>query len=66
MCMHPVGDGLPDSIRVYRVKVVTAMLKAGVPLGKIEENGIGPSKGVQNTHQKRSVEGLWAKCQSVQ
>ncbi len=31
-----------------------------------QENGIGPSKGVQNTHQKRSVEGLWAKCQSVQ
>lgn len=34
--VHPVGDGLPDSTRVYRVKVVTAMLKAGVPLGKID------------------------------
>ena len=34
--VHPVGDGLPDSTRVYRVKVVTAMLKAGVPLNKID------------------------------
>ena len=31
-----VGDGLPDSTRVYRVKVVTAMLKAGVPLSKVD------------------------------
>ena len=30
-----VSDGLPDSTRVYRVKVVTAMLKAGVPLSKV-------------------------------
>ena len=29
-----VGDGLPDSTRVYRVKVV--MLKAGVPLSKVD------------------------------
>ena len=34
--VHPVGDGLPDSSRVYRVKVVTTMLKAGVPLNKID------------------------------
>ena len=34
--VHPVGDGLPDSTRVYRVKVVTTMLKAGVPLNKID------------------------------
>ena len=34
--VHPVGDGLPDSTRVYRVKVVTAMLKAAVPLNKID------------------------------
>ena len=34
--VHLVGDGLPDSTRVYRVKVVTAMLKAGVPLNKID------------------------------
>ena len=36
--VHPVGDGFPDSTctRVYRVKVVTAMLKAGVPLSKID------------------------------
>ena len=31
-----VGDGLPDSTRVYRVKVVTAMLNAGVPLSKVD------------------------------
>ena len=31
-----VGDGLPDSTRVYHVKVVTAMLKAGVPLSKVD------------------------------
>ena len=31
-----VGYGLPDSIRVYRVKVVTAMLKVGVPLSKVD------------------------------
>ena len=30
-----VGDGLPDSTRVYRVKVVAA-LKAGVPLSKVD------------------------------
>ena len=31
--VHPVGD---DSTRVHRVKVVTAILKAGVPLNKID------------------------------
>ena len=31
-----VGDGIPDSTRVYRVKVVTAMLKARVPLSKVD------------------------------
>ena len=30
-----VGDGLPDSTRMYQVKVVTAILKAGVPLSKV-------------------------------
>ena len=33
---HPSGETLPDSTRIYRVKVVTAMLKAGVPLSKID------------------------------
>ena len=33
---HPSGENLPDSTRVYQVKVVTAMLKAGVPLSKID------------------------------
>lgn len=34
--VHPAGSSLPDSTRVYRVKVVTTMLKAGVPLSKID------------------------------
>ena len=34
--VHLVGDGLPDSTRVYRVKVETTRLKAGVPLNKID------------------------------
>ena len=44
---HPDGETLPTSTRVYRVKVVTAMLQAGVALNKIdifrellEENGL--------------------------
>ena len=43
---HSAGETLPVSTRVYRIKVVTSMLKAGVPLAKIdffrdlqEENG---------------------------
>jgi hypothetical protein len=34
--VHPVGDRLPFSTRVYWVKVVSTMLRAGVPLGKID------------------------------
>ena len=34
--VHPEGERLPETTRVYRVKVVTAMLKAGVPLFKID------------------------------
>ena len=34
--VNPAGDGLPDSTRVYRVKVVTTRLKAGVPLNQID------------------------------
>ena len=33
---HPVGEFLPVSIRVYRVKMVTALLKAGIPLNKLD------------------------------
>ena len=33
--VHPVGEGLSEATRVYRINVVTAMLKAGVPLQKI-------------------------------
>ena len=44
--VHPVGETLPASIRVYRVKTVTSILKSGLVLNKIdpfcdlfEENG---------------------------
>ena len=33
---HPRGETLPQQQQVYRVKVVSAFLKAGVPLNKIE------------------------------
>ena len=33
---HPVGEKLPESTRIYRVKVVTTFLKAGVPLLKVD------------------------------
>ena len=33
--MHPRGETLPIDQRVYRMKVVTAFLKAGVPLAKL-------------------------------
>ena len=43
---HTVGETLPEDQRVYRVKVVTAFLRAAIPLNKIdnlrdllEENG---------------------------
>ena len=34
--VHPVGEGLSDSVRVHRVKVVTAFMKAGIPLTKVD------------------------------
>ena len=44
--VHPVGETLPTIIRVFRVKTVTAFLKSGVALSKVdcfrdllEENG---------------------------
>jgi len=33
---HPVGETLPQDQRVYRVKVVTAFLRAAIPLNKVE------------------------------
>ena len=33
--VHPVGEKLPDSVRVHRIKVLTCFLKAGIPLNKI-------------------------------
>ena len=33
---HPRGENLPEAQKLYRVKVVTAFLKAGIPLSKIE------------------------------
>ena len=44
--VHPKGEMLPESTRVFRVKVVTAMLQAGIPIqkadalqGLLEESG---------------------------
>ena len=34
--IHPVGESLPTDQRVFRVKVVSTFLKAGVPLNKID------------------------------
>lgn len=34
--VHPVGEQLPDSVRVHRIKVLTCFLKAGLPLNKID------------------------------
>ena len=34
--VHPVGESLPDDVRVHRVKVVLAFMKAGIPLAKID------------------------------
>ena len=33
---HPRGETLPEDHQVYRIKVVTAFLKSGVPLSKVE------------------------------
>ena len=33
---HPIGESLSEEVRVYRIKVVTSFLKAGVPLSKID------------------------------
>ena len=35
--VHPVGEMLPTDLRVFRVRVVSTFLKAGVPLNKIYE-----------------------------
>ena len=34
---HPVGETLPDSTRIYCIRVVTTMLKAGVRLSKVDK-----------------------------
>ena len=34
--VHPVGENLPDEVRVRRVKVVQTLLKAGIPLAKAD------------------------------
>ena len=33
---HPVGETLPDSVRVYRKRVLTAMLTSGMPRSKLD------------------------------
>ena len=34
---HPGGETLPDAIRIFRVNVLTALLKTGVPLSKMDK-----------------------------
>ena len=34
--VHPKGETLPESTRVYRVKVVKALLRAGIPIQKAD------------------------------
>ena len=33
---HPSGECLSENQRIYRIKVVSSFLKAGVPLAKID------------------------------
>ena len=48
---HPVGETLPDSTRVYRVKVVNEFLKAGIPLSKIDNlRGLLEAGGFSLSH----------------
>ena len=56
---HAVGESLPDSTRVFRVKTVTSFLKCGIPLSKIdglrelfEENGYSLTS---STHLRQLV-----------
>ena len=34
--VHPAGEKLPESVRVYRIRVLSCFLKAGVPLNKVD------------------------------
>ena len=48
---HPVGESLPDLTRVYRVKVVSEFLKAGIPLSKIDNlRGLLEAGGFSLSH----------------
>ena len=56
---HPKGETLPDSVRIYRVRVLTSLLKSGIPLNKaddlrelLEENGYSLSS---STHLRQMV-----------
>ena len=35
--VHPRGETLPEQQQVYRMKVVSTFLKAGVPLSKVDK-----------------------------
>ena len=48
---HPVGETLPDSTRVYRVKVVSEFLKTGISLSKIDNlRGLLEAGGFSLSH----------------
>ena len=34
--VHPVGEGLPDTVRVYRLKVLSCFMKADVAISKVD------------------------------
>lgn len=34
--VHPIGETLSESVRIFRVKVVTSFMRAGVPINKID------------------------------
>ena len=58
--VHPVGESLPTDQRVFRIKVVTTFLKAGVPLNKIDtfRDILEESGTYKNVGLKKS---LWAR-----
>ena len=55
--VHPAGESLPESVRVYRIRMLSCFLKAGVPLNMdnfrdILEEGAGAYRLIANTFLK--------------
>ena len=78
---HPVGENLSNPIRVYRVKVISTFMKAGVPLHKVdcfrnllEETGFSLAGSqhlrelipcIQNNEKRMIKDEVSGKCVSV-